>query len=58
MSRDRAQLPPCELAQEILKVVGDADDSTARIALKIADLLLMHRKDAEIDFIRDATSDC
>ena len=48
MSRDRAT--PQALAEEVLKVVGDADENTAHTALKIADLLLTHRKMAEIDF--------
>jgi hypothetical protein len=49
-SRDRAT--PTQLAEEVLKVVGDADDGTARTALEIARLLLLHRGDAEIEFHR------
>lgn len=41
---------PIELAEEIVKVVGDADDNTAHSALEIAAILLRHRKSAEIDF--------
>lgn len=41
---------PIQLAEQILRLVGDADDNTARTALRIADELLQHRKRAEIDF--------
>jgi|AP3Bu8745761321_1050154.scaffolds.fasta_scaffold455695_1 hypothetical protein len=49
-SRDRAT--PIQLGQEILKLVSDADDNTARVALRIAELLLDHRKLAEIEFMQ------
>jgi hypothetical protein len=52
-SRDRAT--PVQLAEEILKMVGDADDNTARTALDIARLLIGHRKSAEIDFLSEAS---
>jgi hypothetical protein len=44
---------PCILADKILKVVGDADSSTARVALQIASLLLAHRDVAEAEFLRN-----
>ena len=50
-------MTPVQLAAEIVKVVGDADDNTARTALEIARLLLIHRKEAEIDFERDCFSE-
>jgi hypothetical protein len=42
---------PCKLADEILKIVGDTDDSTARVALEIASLLLRHRQIAQAEFL-------
>lgn len=53
----RESMTPVQLAEEIVKVVGDADDNTARTALEIARLLLIHRKEAEIDFERDCFSE-
>ena len=44
---------PIQLAEAILKAMGDADDNTARTALEIAKLLLIHRKSAEIEFMSD-----
>jgi hypothetical protein len=35
-----------------MEVVGGADDITARTALEIARLLLLHRSDAEAEFHR------
>lgn len=54
-NRDRAA--PVQLAEEIVKVVGDADSSTALTALDIARLLIVHREEAAIKFERDCVSD-
>jgi hypothetical protein len=43
-------MEPIELAQQVLRVVGDADADTAHTALEIARLLLNHRERAAIDF--------
>lgn len=43
---------PVQLAEEIVKIVGDFDDNTAHIALQIARLLLEHRQLAELEFRR------
>jgi len=53
--RDRAT--PVQLAEEVVKVVGDADSSTALTALQIARLLILHRDDAMIDFERTASGE-
>jgi hypothetical protein len=47
---------PCKLAEDVLKVIGDADDGTARIALEIAAALLRHRKIAEMEFLSESSS--
>jgi hypothetical protein len=52
-NRDRAH--PVQLAEEIMKLVGDADDSTANAALEIARVLLYHRKQAEIEFVSESS---
>lgn len=44
---------PVQLAEQIVRLVGDVDDNTARVALEIAKLLLIHRKSAEIEFTSD-----
>ena len=49
-------MAPVQLAEEIVKVVGDADDCTAHSALQIAEILLKHRKQAEIEFQRGCLS--
>ena len=54
-SRDRAT--PQSLAEEVLKVVGDADSDTARTALDIASLLLGHRDRACIEFEKQCITD-
>ena len=43
MSENRDRAHPSQLAEEIVKLVGDADDSTARAAIEIAQILLRHR---------------
>jgi hypothetical protein len=45
-----------QLAEEIVKIVGDADLSTAQTALAIARLLLIHREEAAIEFDRSFPS--
>ena len=50
------QQHPCRLAEEIVKLVGDADDCTARIALEIAEALLRHRKIAEMEFLATSSA--
>ncbi|HWZ84068.1 MAG TPA: hypothetical protein VNW47_15670 [Terriglobales bacterium] len=54
--RDRAH--PIQLAEEIVRIVGDASDCTASTAIQIAQLLLSHRNMELIDlqqgFIRDS----
>jgi hypothetical protein len=51
----RESMAPVQLAEEIVRVVGDADDSTARAALDIAGILLQHRKESEIAFLSEAS---
>jgi hypothetical protein len=41
---------PVQLAEEIVKQIGDADRDTAVTALEIARLLVNHRERAAIDF--------
>ena len=48
----RESMTPVQLAEEIVKVVGDADSDTAQTALAIARLLLQHRDSAAIEFER------
>ena len=50
------QQHPSALAELVLKTLGDADDSTARVALEIAKLLLAHRKVAEIEFLNEVST--
>jgi hypothetical protein len=47
---DRENATPTQLAEEIFKVVGDTDSDTAKTALEIARLLLIHRELARITF--------
>lgn len=47
-------MTPVQLAEEIVKLVGDADSSTAQTALAIARLLLIHREESAIDFANDS----
>jgi len=47
---------PIHLAEEIVKIVGDADSDTAQTAVAIARLLLLHREHCLINFERDAIS--
>jgi hypothetical protein len=49
----RESMTPVQLAEEIVRVVGDADDNTANTAIKIAELLLLHRTMAEINFRKE-----
>jgi hypothetical protein len=55
--RDRAELTPIQMAEEIIKVVGDADSHTAHTALQIARLLILHRDDTRIEFERTFPSE-
>jgi len=48
---------PQELADAIIKALGDADSNTAHTALKIAQLLLIHRDHAHLDFDRQLLND-
>jgi|HubBroStandDraft_6_1064221.scaffolds.fasta_scaffold75983_3 hypothetical protein len=48
---------PIQLAEEIVKVVGDADSGTALTALQIARLLILHREDAALEFERSCVND-
>jgi len=48
---------PQTLADEIVKTIGEADSNTAHTALKIAELLLVHRDHAHLDFDRELLSD-
>jgi hypothetical protein len=43
-------MKPTHLAEEVLKIVGDADASTALTALQIARLLILHREEAADNF--------
>ncbi|MGH9544687.1 MAG: hypothetical protein ACRD23_05675 [Terriglobales bacterium] len=52
----RESMTPVQLAEEVIKVVGDAEESTAHSALQIAEILLKHRKSAEIEFQRRCIS--
>lgn len=54
-NRDRAT--PNQLADEIVRLLGDADSSTAQTALGITRLLLLHRDEAEIEFHRHCVTD-
>jgi hypothetical protein len=55
MQKDKSQLGPIELAEEVMKVVGDAQVNTALTALRITRLLILHREDAAIDFTQDGS---
>jgi len=44
---------PTQLAEEVMKVVGDVDSNTAHTALEIAKLLLIHRETAARQFVND-----
>jgi hypothetical protein len=54
---DRDRATPIQLAEEVIKVVGDADSGTARTALEIARLLLLHREEAAQEFERNCASE-
>jgi ABC-type microcin C transport system duplicated ATPase subunit YejF len=56
-SRDKATMTPIQLAEEIIKVVGDADSGTALTALQIARLLLLHRDDSASEFQRQCLNE-
>jgi hypothetical protein len=47
---------PQKLADEIVKTIGEADSNTAHTALKIAELLLVHRDHAQLEFEREVLS--
>jgi hypothetical protein len=44
---------PQELADQIVRTLGDADSNTAHAALEIAKLLLIHRESAARHFVND-----
>jgi hypothetical protein len=48
---------PQDLANELVKMLGDADSNTAHTALKIAELLLVHRDHDQLNFDRNLLSD-
>jgi len=48
---------PQTIADSILRVLGDADSNTAHTAIKIAELLLVHRDHAQLDFDREMLTD-
>ncbi len=48
---------PTDLAEQLVKTLGDADSNTAHTALKFAELLLVHRDHAQLDFDRQLLSD-
>jgi len=50
-------MTPQELATEIVKTLGEADSNTAHTALKIAELLLIHRDHGQLDFDRQLLND-
>jgi hypothetical protein len=50
-------MTPQELANQIVKTLGEADSNTAHTALKIAQLLLTHRDHEQLDFDRQLLSD-
>jgi hypothetical protein len=50
-------MTPQKMADELLKTIGDADSNTAHTALKIAELLLVHRDHAQLDFERELLND-
>lgn len=56
MTGQRGVMNPQELANELVKTLGDADSNTAHTALKIAELLLVHRDHAQLDFDRNLVS--
>jgi hypothetical protein len=43
---------PGELAEDVIRLMGDADSNTAHTAMRIAELLLTHRDHAQLDFDR------
>lgn len=47
---DASTASPVKLAEEIVNLVSGADNDTVNAALTIADVLLRHRRLAEIDF--------
>ncbi len=52
-------MTPVQLAEAIMRLVGDADDDTARCGLRIAAILLEHRTSARIEFERtQSIEDC
>jgi hypothetical protein len=44
---------PLALAEKIVKIAGDADENTARVALEIARLLLAHREAEKVKFLSE-----
>jgi hypothetical protein len=54
---DRALKAPTHLADEIIRVLDECDDSTAMTALAIARLLRLHRTSAAIEFERQCALD-
>jgi hypothetical protein len=51
-SLNRDRVTPQRLAEEVFRLVGDADYDTAQTALAIARLILQHRDCAAIEFER------
>lgn len=47
---DASRATPTQLAEEIIRIVRDADGNTASTAIRIAELLLVHRTLAESEF--------
>jgi len=50
-------MTPLQLAEEVMKTVGDADLDTALTALQIARLLLFHREESALEFQRQCSTD-
>ncbi len=57
MSENRDGAHPIQLAEEIIRVLDECDDSTAMTALAIARLLRLHRASAAIEFERQCAQD-
>lgn len=56
MTPPRDEMTPIQLAEEVMKVVGDASNDTAYAALDIAGILLKHRRMEEITFVAESQS--
>lgn len=49
---------PTQLAEQIVKALGDADSNTALSALEIAKVILLHREAAARKFVFNGDEHC